>query len=70
MFMVLKSNELLSLFAIIKKSSCIELVEIINCCSDDLILKKKNEFFSNPMFQQILKMDKKIEWRSENNGKS
>ena len=47
---MLKSNELLTMFAIIEKSDSKELTEITYCIIDEVVRRQEKEFYENPIF--------------------
>jgi hypothetical protein len=49
---MIKSNEILTLFAILKKANQSEIMSISRCCMDEFILKHASE---NPIPEIVLK---------------
>lgn len=49
---MLKSNEILTLYAIIDKAETHELRDIILLCTDEVIRRKETELYNNPIFTQ------------------
>lgn len=48
---MLKSNEILTLFALIDKMNDKELRDLLILLTDTLIFKKENEIYNNPLFK-------------------